>query len=146
VPAIRTPPALPAPTATIGQVVDPAAITPWHRGRILRDMVADTRRVVRKLRRQGYSDGPTNVRRTLPSFNKDQIRAQMRMVDEADRIEIAGVAPRLGLVIGYVANACYLPDITYACHLVFHRTDAEGRHLVYVHPHPVLLARERRAR
>jgi hypothetical protein len=137
---------MPTPRYAVGQRVDPACITPWHRGRMVREMIARTARVVRKLRLGGYAcgGGVTGRGRGLPAFNKDQIRVFIRVVDRAECVEIAGLVPTEPLVVGFVASQCYLErgqshgGVDYRYLLLFRWTNEAGNAVVYIHPEPIL--------
>lgn len=74
----------------------------------------------------------------LPS-NKEQIRQKLRLIAEASRIEVAGIAPIYGHNLGSIANECYLPGMNciaspleYAYYLCFRGTDLAGDTVAYI--------------
>jgi hypothetical protein len=135
---------LPLPDREIGLVVDPkVALTAYARKQILRHLITETKRIVGKLRREGYMRREPGDK-WLHDHNKSQIRDAIWVCDNADEAIIVGVAPAFNaLVIGSVANECYVAGvpgaasgITYRYYLLFKAT-RDGQRLAYIHPEPI---------
>jgi hypothetical protein len=95
------------PQFAVGDRVDREKIMGdgWYRSEILRDQLKDTRRVLLKLKKNGYVTWSGG---RLPEGNKDAIRHVMEIIDTAYEVEVSGVV-MLGMHIDNTwTNQCYV--------------------------------------
>lgn len=135
--------ALPLPRMAIGTRLKPLPKQPdyaFYRKRMLRELLRDTREVIDKLRRKGFIRGKPGER--LPDFNKKEIRRSMHIYDQSTDVEVAGICPEYGHVVGHPTNQSYLQQghchrgVGYSYYLLF-RMELDGNRVVLIHSHPV---------
>lgn len=129
---------LPLPKFTVGSKLDPKRLARAYARRcVLRELIADTLKVLRKLRAQGYADRTKDGGRILGNHNKNRIRTMMRIMDEAHTAEIVGVRPsRYGHVVGSFSHESYIESgqshggVIYD-YQVLYRADIDGQTLAF---------------
>lgn len=135
--------ALPLPRIAIGTRLKPLPKQPdyaFYRKRMLRELLRDTRRIVDRLRREGFINGKPGER--LPDFNKKAIRRALHIYEHSTDVEVAGICPEYGPVFGNPTNQCYLQHghthsgVGYTYYLLF-RMELDGNRIVLIHSHPV---------
>lgn len=103
---------LPLPKFAIGTKLDPKRLgSAFSRAQLTRQLVAETMKTLRKLRKQGYADRAKDGGKMLGDHNKNRIRTMIRIMDEAASAEIIGIRPsRYGHIVGTFAHESYLED------------------------------------
>jgi hypothetical protein len=136
----ESPVALPRPKHAIGARLLPDCVSAYNRRQLLRHLLRGYRKMHQKFAKK-YGFNPLHGK--LSDHMKGLLRDQLSLVDSADVVEIAGMQPE-GMHVNHPAHESYLRDgqthsgVHYEYFLLFRKTDAEGRNLVYIPDIPML--------
>lgn len=146
---------LPLPPLPVGTRVEfnsagmhPSDLAYFQR-QALKYLVRTSRRIVRRLRKQGFMGGES-LNGRLGEHNRGKIREIFEVMKLSHTMEIAGWQPQGMHVLGCVANQCYLASgschsgVSYRAYLLF-RVRLYERELVYIHPEALVNAAALRA-
>ncbi len=129
---------LPVPLIHVGQQIPPFRIDSWSRKQLVRHMIREHSRVLRRLRLIGFGARADDGKFMLPHI-KQSMRECLSVVDTAEEIEIAGVQASGHHHHDVVVNGCYVgggsgwSGIDYHGQLLW-RAKRNGNHVVFLQP------------